>query len=60
MVLGPLLVRSANFYGIGSPVSKESQLLWYWAPLLVRRANFYGIGSPVSKECQRVWYWVPC
>ena len=32
MVLGPLLVRSANFYGIGSPVSKESQLLWYWAP----------------------------
>ena len=60
MVLGSLLVRGANLYGIGSPVSKEYQLLWYWAPLFVRSANFYGIGFPVSKESQLLWYWAPC
>ena len=46
MVLGPLLVRGANLYGLG--------------PLLGRRANFYGIGSPVSKESQLLWYWLSC
>ena len=32
MVLALLLVRGANFYDIVSPVSKDCQLLWYWAP----------------------------
>ena len=36
MVLGPLLVRGANFYDIGPPVSKECQLhLEVWPKGLV-------------------------